>query len=186
MDHEISRSEQKRRVKSLEELATELVSLSPNEIKRLPCEELLKDQINDTASLKTGARKRQIKYIAKQIRQTDFEPLFTFLTEQKGSKLKQIKKFHELERLRDDIMTEAIEARREAEDRDERLDSNWHSSLIDIAAEQFPGLDQGAVKAAAINYARSRKPVFNREIFRLLKAAMERLHLLRQEDTDQA
>ncbi len=182
MDHDISRSEQKRRVKGLEDLATELICLSPNEIKRLPCDDFMKDQIISTAVMKGGTRKRQIKFIAKQIRQSDFEPLFTFLAEQKGSKLKQNKRFHELERLRDDIVTEAIEAGREAEGRNERLDSSWESELIGLAARKYPSLDQTAAKTAAINYAKSRKPVFNREIFRLLKAALDQLHALRQEN----
>lgn len=180
MDHDISRSEQKRRAKSLEDLAGELITLSTNEIKRLPCEDPLKQEILNASGLKTGAKKRQLKYIAKQIRQADFEPLFAFLAEQKGSKLKQNKTFHELERLRDDIITEAIEASRETEGRSERLDTSWDSSLITLAAHQFPGLDQIAVKSAAINYAKSRKPVFNREIFRLLKAAMEQQQLAKQ------
>lgn len=177
MDHDISRSEQKRRAKGLEDLAAELIDLSTSEIKRLPCDDFIKEEILNTADMQGGSRKRQIKYIAKQFRQADFEPLFTFLAEQKGSKLKQNKKFHELERLRDDIVTEAIEAGREAEGRNERLDSSWESELISLVARQFPGLDQTAVKTAAINFSKSRKPVFNREIFRLLKAAMEQHHI---------
>lgn len=173
MEQQLSKSEQKRRAKGLEVLAAELVALSASEIKKLPCEDSLKDEIRATAAMKAGSRKRQIKFIAKQIRQTDFEPLFQFLTEQKGSKLRQDKTFHDLERLRDDIITEAIEASREAEGRSERLDSAWQSSLIDVAARRFPGIDQAAVKSAAIKFARSRKPVYSREIFRLLKAAME-------------
>jgi len=174
MDHEISRSEQKRRAKGLEELAGELIGLSPSEIKRLPCSEPLRTEILDTAALKGGARKRQMKHIAKGIRQTtDLEPLFTFLAEQKGSRLKESKQFHELERLRDDIMTEAIEALREGEDREGLLDAGWQGKLIAQAASQYPSLDQQAITTAAISYARSRKPVFNREAFRLLKAAME-------------
>jgi len=176
MEQQISRSEQKRRAKSLEDLASELVALSANEIKRLPCDDFLRQEIRNTSDMKAGSRKRQIKYIAKQIRQADFEPLFNFLAEQKGSKLKQNKTFHELERLRDDIMTEAIEAQREAEGRNERLDSTWESHLIDVATSQFPGFDQIAAKNAAIKFARSRKPAFSREVFRLLKAAMDQLN----------
>jgi ribosome-associated protein len=180
MEQQLSKSEQKRRAKSLEDLAAELVALSATEIKRLPCEDFLKDEINNTAAMKAGSRKRQIKFIAKQIRQSDFGPLFNFLSEQKGSKLKQNKKFHELERLRDDIITEAIEASREAEGSNERLDSSWDSNLIDIAARQFPGIDKAAVKSAAIKFARSRKPVYSREIFRLLKTAMEQQQFVAQ------
>lgn len=173
MEQQLSRSEQKRRVKGLEELAAELVELSGTDIKRLPCADPLKDEIKNAATMKGGCRKRQLKFIAKQIRQSDFEPLFQFLAQQKGSKLKQNKAFHELERLRDDIITEAIEAAREAEGRGARLDSSWESETIALATRQFPGLDPVAAKGAALKYVRSRKPAFTREIFRLLKAAME-------------
>jgi len=174
MDQQISRSEQKRQAKGLEELAAELVELSPNDIKRLPCEDALKEEIRAAGAMKSGSRKRQLKFIAKQIREMDFEPLFQFLAEQKGSKLKQNKAFHELERLRDEIITEAIAASREGEGRGEWLDSQWEGAAIDTAARQFPGLDQVAVKAAAIKFSRSHKPQFSREIFRLLKSAMEK------------
>jgi len=180
MDHEISRSEQKRRAKGLEELAGELIELSSNEIKRLPCDEPLRQEIAGAASLKGGARKRQMKHIAKEIRQTDFEPLFTFLAEKKGSKLKESKHFHELERLRDDIMSEAIAALRDGEDREGEIDAGWQGKLIVQAASEYPSLDQHAITTAAIQYARSRKPVFNREVFRLLKAAMEQVQLVPQ------
>lgn len=173
MDHTISRSEQKRRVKDVEGLAAELVTLSVADIKRLPCDDQLKVEIKNTAVMKAGSRRRQIKFIAKQIRQGDFEPLYDFLAEKKGSKLKENKAFHELERLRDDIITEAIAAARVTEEREDTLDAGWHSTLISRAADEFPGLDPVAVKAAAISYAKSRKPVYGREIFRLLKAAME-------------
>lgn len=174
MDQQLSRSEQKRRAKGLEELAAELVELSATDIKRLPCEDPLKEDIRNTAAMKGPSRKRQLKFIAKQLREMDFEPLFQFLAEQKGSKLKQNKSFHELERLRDDIATEAFEAARVGEGRGDRLDASWQSEVIAMAVRQFPGLDQAAVKTAAIKYARSRKPLFSREIFRLLKAAKEK------------
>lgn len=174
MDQQLSRSEQKRRAKGLEELAAELAELSANDIKRLPCEDFLKDEIRGTAAMKGGSRKRQLKFIAKQLREMEVEPLFQFLSEQKGSKLKQNKAFHELERLRDDIVTEAFEAAREGEGRGDRLDDSWQSEVIPQVASQFPALDQPAVKSAAIKFARSRKPLFSREIFRLLKAAKEK------------
>ena len=42
MEQQISRSEQKRRAKSLEDLAAELADLSVADIKRLPCDDFLK------------------------------------------------------------------------------------------------------------------------------------------------
>ncbi|MBA3014713.1 MAG: DUF615 domain-containing protein [Proteobacteria bacterium] len=173
MEQFISRSEHKRRGKTLEELASELVNLSASEIKRLTCEDFLKEEIKSASGMSGGAKKRQTKYIAKCLRQTDCEPLFSFLDEKKGSKLKENKVFHELERLRDDIISEALIAMREAATRHEKLDSSWDSETIDVAAHQFPGIDKNSLKNTAIQYVRSRKPTFNRELFRLLKAARD-------------
>jgi hypothetical protein len=38
----------------------------------------------------------------------------------------------------------------------------------------LPGLDKNALLTAAWQYARSRKPVFSREIFRMIRAAREK------------
>ena len=174
MDQQLSRSEQKRQAKGLEELAAELVELPLADIKRLPCDDALKGEIRSAGALKAGARKRQIKFIAKQIREIDFEPLFQFLSEHKGSKLKRDRSFHELERLRDEIISEAIEAAKKGEGHGEGLDSSWESESITTVTRQFPELDHLAVKSAAIKFSRSHKPLFSREIFRLLKSAMEK------------
>ena len=173
MDHTISRSEKKRRAKNIENLAGELVALSPADIAKLACDDFLKADIRDAGSMKAGARKRQIKYITKQLRNSDFEPLLDFLVEKKGSKLKETRDFHELERLRDDIISEAIVACREAEHLGRPFDSSWHSELIVQAAEHYERLDADAIKIAAIKFAKIRKPAYSREIFRILKAAQE-------------
>lgn len=172
MEQYISRSEHKRRGKTLEELATELATLSTSDIKRLTCDDFLKEELKNASTMSGGAKKRQIKYIAKCLRQTNCDALFSFLDEKKGSKLKQNKIFHELERFRDDIISEAINAMRESETRDYKLDSSWESNTIKLAAQHFPGIDQDALKNATIQFIRSRKPAFSREIFRLLKSAM--------------
>ncbi|MFZ5759408.1 MAG: ribosome biogenesis factor YjgA [Thermodesulfobacteriota bacterium] len=173
MDYQLSRSEKKRRVKNIEALAVELVELSPQDINRLPCDDFLKGEILAARPLKTGARKRQIKFLAKNLRELDDSgPLFAFMEEQKGSRLKHKKEFHELENLRDTIINEAIAA---AENTDEEEDAgSWPSPAITAAATHFPDLDTDAVRLAAWRYTRNRSAVLSREIFRLLKAAAER------------
>ena len=169
----LSRSEKKRRAKGIENLATELVNLSAAEIAKLTCDDLLKKDIEDARLLKTGARKRQIKYITKQLRDLNIAPLLDFLEEKKGSKLKQDQDFHKLERWRDDIISEAIQNYREAEHLGEAFDESWPSPVLESMATEIPNLDQQAIKIAAIKYVKSRKPAFSREIFRILKAAHE-------------
>ena len=176
MDNTSSRTEQKRRAKEIEQLAGELASLSPAQIKKLPCDDFTRQEILMAGPLKGGARKRQIKYIAKELRQIDPEPLLAFLEERKGSKLKQNREFHELERLRQDILSEAIEAFINAQTTGETLDSGWQSELAATAKQSLPALDTNAVNQAARSYAKIRKPSYSREVFRLLQAAKEQTH----------
>jgi ribosome-associated protein len=175
MDPYLSRSEKKRLAKGVEKLSEELALLSDASIGKLPCDDFLKAEIKTVKGLKAGSRKRQIKFITKCLRELETTaPLMDFLEVHKGSKLKQDKSFHELERFRDDIITEAIESMRQADHFGETLDSrSWKCAVLDTAVERFPGLDATAIKLAALKYSRSRKPVFSREIFRILKGAME-------------
>ncbi len=94
----------------VEELARELVGLSAAEIKKLDCSEEIRADIREAGGLKGGARKRLIKYISKALRREDCEPLLDFLSERKGSRLKDKRDFHELEQLRDDIISDTIQA----------------------------------------------------------------------------
>ena len=172
---EVSRSAQKRLAKQVEQLAQELVELSAAELARVPCDEPLKRDIAEARSLKGGSRKRQIKYIAKALRQSDPAPLFAFLAQSKGSKLEQNREFHELERLREAILDEAIAAYRNAREQESPFhENNWQSRVLSEAAASYPELEKTAVHRAASRFAVTRKPVYRREVFRLLRAAQER------------
>ncbi len=170
---QLSRSEKKRRAKDIEALASELVKLSPSEVKKLDCDDFIRSDIKEAQCLKGGARKRQIKYITKQLRSLDVDPLLTFLTEKKGSKLKQNQAFQQLEHWRDNIITDAMYNYHSAEKKGLPFNESWDCSVLDEIAANFKNLDQRAIKIAAVKYTKSRKPTFNREIFRILKAAHE-------------
>lgn len=176
--YSISRSEQKRRAKNLEKLALELSELSSSDILQLPCDPALRQEISDVRELKAGARKRQLKYIAKTLRQMDADPLFSYLAERKGSKLQEKKEFKRIERLRDDILNDAILAFQEAEAQEEGEEvlrpASWRSGALNEALTGLPGLDEQELRALAERYARTRRPAHRRELFRLLKAARER------------
>jgi ribosome-associated protein len=170
----VSRSEKKRQAKNIEEIAKELMALSPAHIKKLPADDLLKTELHNSRDLKGPALKRQIKYIASMLRETGSDAVLAFLAERKGSHLKQTGEFHELERLREDIITEVLAAREEAWHNHEHLTESWQSDTIAAACRRFPALDHDALKKSALRYAATRKPVHRREIFRQLHAAMER------------
>ncbi|MEA3546256.1 MAG: hypothetical protein U9R66_01225, partial [Thermodesulfobacteriota bacterium] len=86
------------------------------------------------------------------------------------------KNFKELERLRDDIITDAIQAALLAKSIDEQLDSKWLSPAIDAAKSRLPNLDETTIRTSALRFTRTRKPAHSREIFKTLKSAAEQLH----------
>ncbi|MCB2182140.1 MAG: DUF615 domain-containing protein [Desulfobulbaceae bacterium] len=174
MEYSLSKSEKKRRAKKIEQLAVELVSLSPTDIKKLPCDDFIKNEILACRDLKAGARKRQIKYLTKNLRDIDSGPLYDFMSDQKGSSLKENKEFHELENIRDNIINEAISAARDARQEQLEFERDWYSETLETAVRNLPDLDEDAVRQLAWRYIRGRKAAQSREIFRLLKAASER------------
>ncbi len=170
---QLSRSEKKRQAKCVESLAAELVQLSASEIKCLPGDDFLRRNIEEAKSLKAGARKRQIKYITKQLRNLDIEPFLTLLAEKKGSNLKQSQVIHQLEHWRDNIITAAINDSHYEEKEGLPFNEDWTSPVLHEVAENFQKIDLRAIKIAAVKYVKTRKPAFSREIFRIMKAAHE-------------
>jgi ribosome-associated protein len=184
LQYTISRSEQKRRAKEFEKLATELCGLPDTEIVKLPCGPALREDIKETRKLKAGARKRQIKYIAKNLREMDAAPLFTFLAKRQGSKLRDKQEFQMLERLRDDILNDAIAAWQEADNNNADLARHWNSSALKAAMETFPELHEMELRQLAERFARTRKPALRRELFRILRAAQERRRYIQSDEKE--
>ena len=174
MEHQVSRSEKKRQAKEIEKLSHELSELSSADLERLPCDEFLKEEIKLVHSLKSGARKRQIKYIAKELRQQPVDEILSFLAEQKGSKLQLNREFKALEKLRDDIMAAAIDEYNSLEEKPDYFTMDRSVSVLEYVAQNFADIDLEAIIRAAENFAVTRKPKQSREVFRLLKAAAEK------------
>ncbi len=179
MKTQLSKSEKKRRAKGIEQMVNELVNLPASVINNLPCDQEMKHEIGKTKSLKGGARKRQIKYITKLLREQPIEDLFLFLEEKKGSSLKQKRDFNELEHLRDSLINEAVQVYDQwleggYEDTEITLEGIWESETIKIIKSRFPGIDYKILRKLGLQFARTHNKRFSRELFRLLKAANER------------
>lgn len=174
MTYYISRSEKKRRAKHLESLVKELATCSATVIKKLPCDDFVKEELLHVITISGGAKNRQIKYITKYLRkQDDTDALFDYITEQKGSKLKENAAFHELEKYRDDIISDVLVAKEQAFHLREPISENWPSMALDIVAKRFPSLDVMDIRRAATHFAKNHRVTYTREIFRILRAAME-------------
>ncbi|MCI5221406.1 MAG: DUF615 domain-containing protein [Candidatus Electrothrix sp. AR4] len=170
---ELSRSEQKRRIKQLEKLVVELADLPPALLNKLPADEEVRILLKEVADLKGGARKRQIKYITKVLRNEPAEGLYDFLTKRKGTKLEKKKQLHEIEYLRDILIEEAIAARRKAKEEHRDLTEDWSSTVVEDIAEELPTVDRKELNRLAFLFAMSRNRQHSRELFRMLQAAQE-------------
>lgn len=151
-----SKSERKREARGAEDIACELVQLSPPEISKLPCSEDLRQEILITQGIKGhGGRKRQIKYLAKCLRSIDYGKLVDFLDEIKGLRLAETRELHDLERLRNWIC------------RDET------GEALEKTVCEFPFLEIGELRDLAERYRRTGQRRFSRDIFQRLKAALD-------------
>lgn len=169
----ISKSEKKRQFKQTESVAAELAELSNAELKALPCSDELKEELVGVRGLKGGARKRQVKYVAKVMRQEPLDEIYEFLEQRKGSNLKAKQQFHEAERLRDVLINEAMESYQDSRRNQVDWDMDWESEEIDYVLEKFPGIKEGEIRKAVYNYVRSRNRVYYRELFRMMKGAID-------------
>ncbi len=107
---DISKTRKKKEAKSIEKLAGELAALSANELSKLPCDEIIVAEIKKLQALKQfSARRRQLKFLSKLLRNLEATPLFDHLEKNKKSHLKQDILFHQLEHLRNRILNEENE-----------------------------------------------------------------------------
>jgi len=181
MGAEISRSEQKRRVKQLEELVAELSGLPLSLIDQLPCDEEIRTLCREAASMKGGARNRQVKYITRLLRDQPVDDLYSFLAERKGAALLEKKELHDVEFLRDALLNEAISRQEEAQANNEMLEEGWSSMVADEICEKYPGIDGSLLQRLAWMFARTRNRKHSRELFRVIRSAREQDRLLNNE-----
>lgn len=179
---ELSRSEQKRRIKQLGKLVVELVALPPGLIGKLPVNAEIREYLGEVKGLKGSARKRQIKYITKLLRNEQSEPLYDFVSKRKGNYLIQNKQFHEIEYLRDILIEEAIETRRQARAEHHDMVEHWDSKVILDIADELPLIDSKALTRLSFLFAMTRSKKHSREIFRVLQAAQEQEEIKRKQN----
>jgi ribosome-associated protein len=180
LNSQLSKSEKKRRAKGIEQLVYELASLPDREIVTLPCDLEIQEEIRSAKNLKGGAKKRQLKYATKLLRDKPVDELYEFLAQKKGSLLKKNREFHELEHFRDNLISEAVQQYDDMVQNGGYLNENeqfgfsWESEALDNIVYHFPDVNQTSLKNTAIQFARTRNKKFSRELFRILKAALEK------------
>ena len=165
-------------------LVGELVELAPAQIAQLPLSEEARELAAEVHGLKGGARKRQVKYITKLLRHEPVEPIYDFMTKQKGSALRRNREFHEIEYLRDILIEEAINARRQAKENHRELEEDWSSTVVQDIAKELPSIDSRELTRLGFLFAMTRSKRHSREIFRMLHASREQEELSRKMEND--
>ena len=177
MTEKLSKSEMKRRFKQEEEAALELALLSDKDLKKLEVSQELKDEILQCRKVKGGARNRQVKYMAKLMREESVSAILDFLAIRKGSKLKDNKLHHEAERLRDAVITEAIEQQQLCLQQRKPWEPDWKGEEIDVLISRY-SIDSGDLRRTVHQYVKTRFHNHYKEVFRIVKAALEKDQLL--------
>jgi ribosome-associated protein len=190
MDERLSKSEKKRRAKGVEQLVGELAALPPGEIASLPCAADVRQEILAARNQKGGARKRQLKYATKLLRDAPLDDLYDFLASRKGSELKEKRALHRLEHLRNNLLREAVRLYEEEMQTDgylhemEPVDFLAGAPALEAVARDLPEVDLILLKNTAAQFARTRNRKFSRELFRIMRAAMEKAQFVNLQDTD--
>lgn len=100
-DQRPSKTKRKEAMHELQSLGTELVELSVGQLKRIDLPEDLLNAVRECQKITShGARRRQMQYIGKLMRNLDDEPIRAGLALLRGESAVETARLHRLERLR--------------------------------------------------------------------------------------
>ncbi|MFZ7202301.1 ribosome biogenesis factor YjgA [Avibacterium avium] len=150
----VSKSEIKRDAEALKQLGEKLVNLTKTNLEKIPLEENILDAIALAQRLQKEAKRRQLQYIGKLLRQIDAEPIQEALDKIENKHNHQQALLHKLELLRDELILKGDEAL-----------SNVLNDYPDADRQHLRNL----IRAAQKEKAQNKPPKAYREIFQYLK-----------------
>ena len=102
-----SKSRLKREAQAALELARDLVALDQRHLDTLELTPAVRDAVDQTRRIRSHvARKRQLQYLAKQIRNSDTDAARRQLDQRERQNARATQQFHELEQWRDRLITQ--------------------------------------------------------------------------------
>lgn len=150
----VSKSEIKRDAEALKKLAENLMNLTATNLAKIPLDDDLKREIELAQRLRLEARRRQVQYIGKLLRQRDPEPIQEALDKVENRHNQQLALLQKLEIVRDQLLAEG-------------------DSALNGLMEEYPQLERQRLRnliRAAQKEKQENKPSKNyREIFQYLK-----------------
>jgi len=149
-----SKSQRKRDMHALQDLGEQLVALSLDQLKKVPMPESLADAVRDAKRItKHEARRRQMQYVGKLMRNVDPEPIQAQLDVFNGVSKVEVARQHRLERLRVELLED--------------------ESTLQSIVETWPEADFQQLRTLRRNALKEREqnkpPRAFREIFRVLR-----------------
>lgn len=161
-DHEeeiiwVSKSEIKRDAEHLKKLGASLMELNPANLAKIPLDDSLREAIELAQRLKMEARRRQIQYVGKLLRNVEPAPIQEALDKVENRHNQQLALLQKLELTRDQLL--------------EQGDSALEALLTD-----YPALDRqhlrNLIRAAQKEKQANKPPKNYREIFQYLKTVI--------------
>ena len=153
-DEIVSKTRRKKEMLDLQKVGAELIDLSEFQINNLLLDEKLKNAVLEAKRIKShGARKRQMLYVGRLMRETDAAPIREQLEAINGSSARLTAAHRRLEAWREKLLAD-------------------DAALSEFAAA-FPGSDVQALRTLIRNTRKEQKeakpPRSFRELFRLIK-----------------
>lgn len=149
-----SKSQRKRDMHALQDLGEQLVALSLDQLKKVPMPEALADAVREAKRItKHEARRRQMQYVGRLMRNADPEPIQAQLDIFNGTSKVEVARQHRLERLREDLLAD--------EKTLQAIGQAWPQADF----QQLRTLRRNALKERE----QSRPPKAFRELFRVLR-----------------
>lgn len=168
-----SRSQRKREAESILQLAEQLVALTAQQLGRLQLAEALLDSVRETQRITSHiAHKRQLHYLAKQLRREDetvLETLRQQLQHDRSDARRETARLHQLEYWRQRLLDEG-------------------DTALGELASHYPALDRHhlrqLIRAAREERLRNQPPKAFREIFQTLRQLLSASEVEHTQDSD--
>lgn len=148
-----SKSQRKREMAALQALGESLLRLPTAEVARIDLPEPLREALAEMPKMASHeARRRQLQYIGKLMREVDPEPLRAAIDDASGESKRAVALMHRCEKLRDLLLAD-------------------DAALADVLAE-LPGIDaqplRAMIRAARREHLEGRPPKHARQLYRWL------------------
>jgi ribosome-associated protein len=135
---EISKSQRKRDMHALQELGQQLVDLPKDQFEKITLEENLHDAVIEARHIRQhGAKKRQLQYIGKIMRNLDAESIQQQLDTIQGHSSQATQALHNTERWRDRLLEEGDHALEELVTQYKQADRQYLRQLLRNAQKEM-------------------------------------------------